>query len=597
MPDGGDLTLRATLKALRAHLGSDARGLAAGCALLVASAAIGLLQPLAARWVLESLAREEGLLRPLGALSGLVVLAAIALGLGTFLLLRSAESVVLAGRRGLVRRILGLSMTAMRRLPPGDLLARVTADTTLLRQIAIQAVSQALLGGVMLVGALVLMAIVDLLLFATVVVVVLLLVVAVGILMPRIRSAAKEGQGAVGLMGAELERVVGAFSTVKASGAEHQELERVGAAADHARDHGTRLARWAAVAGTSAGLCMQIAFLVVLGIGGARVESGAISVGTLVAFLLYVLYVAQPVLQLVNAGTYFQAGRAALARIAEVQALPVEDVEVDASPRLRARDRPPIPAALTFEGVAFVYPGREEPALDGVDLEIPAGRLTAVVGPSGAGKSTLLALVERFYEPDAGRILLDGRDLRDWPLAELRRLIAYVEQDAPVMAGTLRANLAYAAPDATEAELREALAACRLGDLLARLGGDLDAELQHRGSSVSGGERQRIAIARALLRRPRLLLLDEATSQLDAGNEAALRDVVEELRERTTVLAVAHRLSTVRAADRIAVLEDGRLRAIGHHDDLAAEDELYASFAGAQFGGASTLHGVPSSPT
>jgi ABC-type multidrug transport system fused ATPase/permease subunit len=580
-----DLSLRATLRELVPYLRPNGAGVAAGCALLVASAAIGLLQPLAAQKVLETLARGDSLLWPLLVLSGLVVLAAIALGLGSYLLLRSAESIVLAGRRGLVRRLLGLTMAAMRRQAPGDLLARVTADTTLLRQIAIQAVSQALLGGVMLVGALILMAIVDLVLFATVIGVVLLLGFTVGVVMPRIRHAAKDAQASVGEMGAELERVLGAFTTVKASGAEHQELVRVGEAAARARDQGTRLARWSAVAGTSAGLCMQVAFLVVLGVGGARVDSGAISVATLVAFLLYVLYVAQPVMQLVNASTYFQAGRAALGRIAELQALDIEDVDVELPLPPQARPAtPPPPAALRFEDVGFTYPGRSQPALSDLDLEVPAGRLTAVVGPSGAGKSTLLSLVERFHEPDRGRILLDDHDLRAWPLRELRGLIAYVEQDAPVMAGTLRANLAYATPGATDAELLEVLEACRLEPLLERLGGDLGAEILHRGSSVSGGERQRIAIARALLRRPRLLLLDEATSQLDAANEAALRDVIAELADRTTVLVVAHRLSTVRAADRIAVLQDGRLRAVGNHDALVVADELYASFVATQLG-------------
>ncbi len=582
----GDLSLRETFSALRGYVGPSAKRVGLGCGLLVASAVIGLLQPLAARWVLEALAEERSLLRPLAALSALVVVAALALGFGTYLLLKSAEAVVLAGRRRLVTRLLGLTMTAMRRHAPGDLLSRITADTTLLRQIAIQAVSQALLGGVMLVGALVLMAIVDLVLFATVLVTVVALSVVVGVVMPRIRRAAKDAQVSVGRMGGELERVLGGFTTVKASGAEHHELERVGAAAERAREEGTRVARWAAVAGTSAGLCMQVAFLVVLGVGGARLQSGAIDVGTLVAFLLYVLYLAQPVLQLVNAGTYFQAGRAALTRIEEVGSLPVEDVDV-AGDRARRRVAAPLtPAAVRFDRVEFTYPGRVTPAVAGLSLTVPAGGMTAVVGPSGAGKSTLLALVERFYDPSSGRVLLDGRDLREWPLVELRRLIAYVEQDAPVMAGTLRENLAYAAPAAADAELHEVLATCRLQPLLARLGGDLGAEVMHRGSSVSGGERQRIAIARALLRRPRLLLLDEATSQLDATNEAALRDVLERVASHTTVLVVAHRLSTVQAADRIAVIQDGALRAVGDHASLAAGDELYAGFVATQMGGA-----------
>jgi ABC-type multidrug transport system fused ATPase/permease subunit len=242
------------------------------------------------------------------------------------------------------------------------------------------------------------------------------------------------------------------------------------------------------------------------------------------------------------------------------------------------RRRPRRPASLRFERVKFSYPDASHKAVDGLDLDIPAGGVTALVGPSGAGKSTVFALLERFYEQDTGRILLDGRDLRDWPLGELRSLIAYVEQNAPVMAGTLRENLTYAAPSVTCAELRNVLDVCRLEGLLDRLGGSLDAHVS--GSSLSGGERQRVAIARALLRQPRLLLLDEITSQLDSENEAALRDVVHEIAQHTTVIVAAHRLTTIRDADRIVVVEDGRIRTIGQHEDLLVSDELYASFAG-----------------
>jgi ABC-type multidrug transport system fused ATPase/permease subunit len=568
-------TLRETLAALGGYVRPHRVPVALGCVFLIASGGLGLAQPLAAREVLEALALDQGLTRALIELSALVVAAALLLGFGSYLVMRSAEAVVLAGRRTLIAHVLRLTMPGMRIQAPGDLLARVTADTTLLRQIAIQSLVQAIMGSVMLVGALVLMAIVDLVLLATIVGVVCVLGVVVALVMPRIRNAARESQRAVGRMGGAFERALGAFGTVKASGAESVELARVGAAAEDAYEQGTVAARWSSVAGTAAGLSIQVAFLVVLGVGGARVQSGAISVSTLVAFLLYVMYLTQPVLQLVNAGTYFQAGRAAIGRIGEVTELPTEPVTAsDHSPPAT-----PDPANLVFEGVTFTYPGRDEPAVADLSLIVPAGGLTALVGPSGAGKSTLLGLIERFQEPDSGRILLDGRDVRDWNLTGLRRQMAYVEQDAPVMAGTLRENLAYAAPGATDDELREAIALTRLEPMVDRLGGDLGAEVLHRGVSLSGGERQRIAIARALLRRPRLLLLDEATSQLDAVNEAALREVVQEVSRRTTVLVVAHRLSTVRSAGRIAVLEDGHLRAWGDHAELVREDELYAEFA------------------
>jgi ABC-type multidrug transport system fused ATPase/permease subunit len=568
-------TLRETLATLGGYVRPHRVPVALGCVFLIASGGLGLAQPLAAREVLEALALDQGLTRALIELSALVVAAALLLGLGSYLVMRSAEAVVLAGRRTLIGHVLRLTMPGMRSQAPGDLLARVTADTTLLRQIAIQSLVQAIMGSVMLVGALVLMAIVDLVLLATIVGVVCVLAVVVALVMPRIRNAARESQRAVGRMGGAFERALGAFGTLKASGAEAAETARVGAAAEAAYEQGTVAARWSAVAGTAAGLSIQVAFLVVLGVGGARVQSGAISVSTLVAFLLYVMYLTQPVLQLVNAGTYFQAGRAAIGRIGEVTTLPTEPLHTSD----HCAPATPDPATLVFEDVTFTYPGRDEPAVEDLSLIVPAGGMTALVGPSGAGKSTLLGLIERFQEPDAGRLLLDGRDVREWDLAELRRQMAYVEQDAPVMAGTLRENLAYAAPGATDDELREAIALTRLEPMVQRLGGDLGAEVLHRGVSLSGGERQRIAIARALLRRPRLLLLDEATSQLDAVNEAALREVVQEVSRRTTVLVVAHRLSTVRSAGRIAVLEDGRLRAWGDHADLVREDELYAEFA------------------
>jgi ATP-binding cassette subfamily C protein len=209
--------------------------------------------------------------------------------------------------------------------------------------------------------------------------------------------------------------------------------------------------------------------------------------------------------------------------------------------------------------------------------------MTAFVGPSGAGKTTVFSLIERFYEPVAGRVLLDGRDVRDWPVADLRAAIGYVEQDAPVLAGSLRENLMLGAPEATEAELRDVLRITRLGDLVARLPDGLETQVGHRGTRLSGGERQRVAIARALLRRPRLLLLDEATSQLDAINEAALRETVAEASRLTTVLVVAHRLSTVTMADRIIVMEAGRVAAAGTHAELVATNPLYAELAATQF--------------
>ncbi|MBW4700404.1 ABC transporter ATP-binding protein [Micromonospora sp. RL09-050-HVF-A] len=579
----------------------------AAAVLLLASSLLGLAQPLAAKALIDGLTAGQGVGRALVVLTGLVIIAAVLLGVGNYLILRTAEAVALDGRRGLVRHLLRLTVPALQRQAPGDLLARVAGDTMLLRQIASQSLIDIFTGGVMLLGAVALMAVVDLALLGVTAVVVVLLVVIMGLLMPRIRAAALRSQESVGDMGAALERALGAFTTMKASGTEATEAARIDAAALTAYRQGVSLARWGSVAGTSAGLAIQVAFLVVLGVGGARVASGAMPVSALVAFLLYVAYLSHPVMQLVGAGTYLQIGRAALTRIAEIDALPTEPIDLPPAPPVRAATPATTatgvlagpagaggpttttgagsargPAEVVFEQVCFRYPDRDEPALRDLTLTVPAGGLTALVGPSGSGKTTVLALIERFTEPQQGRILVDGRPLADWPLAELRAAIGYVEQDVAVLAGTLRENVAYATPGATDEEIHAVLRTTRLSTLLDRLGGDLDAPIRHRGLSLSGGERQRIAVARALLRRPRLLLLDEVTSQLDAANEAALREVIQEISRRTTVVVVAHRLSTVLAAEKIVVLENGTARSVGSHPELVRTDALYASLAAEQ---------------
>jgi ABC-type multidrug transport system fused ATPase/permease subunit len=262
---------------------------------------------------------------------------------------------------------------------------------------------------------------------------------------------------------------------------------------------------------------------------------------------------------------------------------PVEP-HADAGAPAPAADEPrPVRSPIVvFEGVSFRYLAERPQVLDDVSFEIPATGLTAIVGPSGAGKTTLFALLERFYDPGGGRIEFDGRPLGEWPRAALRARIGYVEQDAPVLAGSLRENLRYAAPDAGDEELSRVLHDARLETLVERLPDGLDTGVGARGTTLSGGERQRIAIARALLRRPRLLLLDEASSQLDAVNELALRDVVARAARSCAVVAIAHRLSTVTSAARIVVLEAGRVRAIGTHDELVARDSLYAELAATQ---------------
>jgi ATP-binding cassette subfamily C protein len=553
--------------------------LLAGGALSLVTGATGLILPLVVRALIGDLSHHRSVAGLLLLMTGLVITNAGLGALGGYVLRRTAESVVLAARRRLVDRLLGLTISGLDRAEPGDLMSRVTADTTLLRDVTTGSLVGVVTGSLTLVATLVMMGLMDVVLLGVTVGVFSLAVVVIGLVVPRIGRASRRAQDSVGVMGAALERMLGAFRTVKASGAERREGERIHAAARDAWHADVRAARWQAIAGNMAGLSIQCAFLAVLATGGARVASGAIGVGTLVAFLLYVFYLMSPIQQLVSAASEYQVGAAAVARIQGAEQLPVE-------PPAPAADGPAgggPPAAVAFEEVRFRYrPGLPE-VHHGVSFAIPPCGMTAFVGPSGAGKTTVFSLIERFYEPDAGRVLLDGRDIRDWPIPQLRAAIGYVEQDAPVLSGTLRDNLILGAPGAAEEQIAGVLRITRLGDLVARLPQGLDTLVGHRGTRLSGGERQRVAIGRALLRRPRLLLLDEATSQLDALNEAALRETIAETARMTTVLVVAHRLSTVTMADRIMVMDEGRVKAVGTHAELVARDPLYAELAATQF--------------
>jgi ABC-type multidrug transport system fused ATPase/permease subunit len=571
--------------------------LLAGGVLSLATTASGLALPLVVRELIGNLG-GGGPVAPLVAAMAALVFANAAIGaLGGYILQRTAESVVLRARRRLLGRLLRLRLSAVERHEPGDLMSRVTSDTTLLRQVTTDSLVGAVTGVLALVATVILMGLMDLALLGVTLAALAVAVVVIGVIVPRINRAARRAQESVGVMGAALERMFGAFRTVKASGAEDREGERIQGAATEAWRASLRAAKWETVAGNTAGLAIQVAFIAVLSVGGARVASGAISVGTLVAFLLYVYYLLPPVNQIANAVTQYQVGAAAVARIQEAEALPVEPTsrESEAPPVEPATGRepslsPPVPALLregpasvAFERVSFGYAADTPIVHDQVSFAIPSGGMTAFVGPSGAGKTTVFSLIERFYEPTEGTVLIDGVDVGDWPLDQLRAAIGYVEQDAPVLSGTLLENLLYGAPAASEADLEWALRTTRLARFVAALPLGLQTTVGHRGMKLSGGERQRVAIARALLRHPRLLLLDEATSQLDAVNEAALRDTIVDAARTTTVLVVAHRLSTVTIADRIIVMDAGQIRAMGTHVELVASNPLYAELAATQF--------------
>jgi ABC-type multidrug transport system fused ATPase/permease subunit len=587
--------------ALLARVRPHRRTLALSGVLALLGAAGGLAQPLAAREVIEALAGDDSLLMPLLVLGGLVVFSSVIVAANLWLLERTSERVVLGERRNLGARLLRLRLSAFEREAPGDLVARATSDSTLLGSVTSTALVQLVVGAVTLVASIVLMAVVDLVLLGVTLAVLVVVGGTVGLLLPRIMRATERQQEAVGALGAALERALGGLRTVKASGAEERETRAVTEAAERAYRRGMESARYQAIVGTGTGLIVQVAFLAVLGVGGARVASGDLAIADLIAFLLYLFYLTEPITSVSIGATQLQQGLAAVHRIDAATRLPVEEEDGARAPMAARSADGADPAAMSpdgasvdgagpegaplvvFERVSFGYREDRPEVLHDVSFEVAPRGVTAIVGPSGAGKTTLFALLERFYEPSAGSIRFDGRELGGWPRAALRSHIGYVEQEAPALAGTLRGNLLYAAPEAGDEALHDVVREARLEELVARLPDGLDTEIAARGASLSGGERQRIAIARALLRRPVLLLLDEAASQLDAVNEMALRDTIARAAEHRAVLAIAHRLSTVVAARRIFVLDQGRIRAAGTHAELVRTDELYAELAATQF--------------
>ena len=590
------------MRRLLAHTRPHARALAAGTALALLAGVAGLLQPLLAKQVIDALSAGRSLTGPVVTLAALVLAAAALGAANSYVLGRTAERVVFDVRNRLAERLVRLRVAELDRASPGDLISRITADSSLLRSAATTALVDLVDGGLRFVGALALMGWLEPRLLAVTLAVLVGVGITVGVVVPRIRAAVSAAQDAVAAVATTLYRALGAARTVKASGSEASELAAVTAAVGTAYAAGVRGVRLNAVLTAVTGLSIQVPFLAVLGVGGALVARGDLPVSTLVAFLLYLFYLIGPIGQLVGGTSTLQQGLAAADRIGEVDAMAVEEVplSVQARPEQARPEQAGAvqdgaeqagavqdgavqagPLGLRFERVSFTYPGREQ-VLDEVTFDAPGPGLTAVVGPSGAGKTTLFSLLMRFYDLDGGRIVVGDHDVARFALHDLRRLIGYVEQDAPALEGTLAENLGYAAPAATPAQVDAVLAQTRLDELVDRLPDGLQTLVGTRGVLLSGGERQRVAIARALLRRPAVLLLDEATSQLDARNERALRDVVAEVSRTTTVLVVAHRLSTVTTADRIVVLDRGRVRATGTHEELLHDDPLYAELAATQ---------------
>lgn len=545
-------------------------------ALALCGSALGLATPMVTKWVIDALGESSSMTRPIVALLILAVVGGAVTYWQWNMMGALGERVVLRARESMVRRFLSATVPAVTRRPTGELVTRITSDTVLLREAATGAPVGLINGTVMLVGTLVLMGVLDLVLLGTTMIAVVGVGVLFALLLPGIAKARQQAQEHLGRLGGVLEGTLRAIRTVKVSRAEERTAERIVADAKTSAEYGIRAIRRQALAGTLTWSGIQLAIIAILGVGAWRVAEGRLDVSSLIAFLLYAFGLMGPISELSQNATALQSGIAAAERIRETDDLRTEDAADPARPTPPAGHAPAADATgpvLELRGVTAAYGPDAAPAVRGVDLAVPRRGHIAVVGPSGAGKTTLFSLILRFLEPTGGELLLDGHPYHDHPHGEIRSRLAYVEQDTPILPGTIRDNLLLSRPDATDEELARVLRDVRLTEKIDSLEDGLDTQLSV--TAVSGGERQRIALARALLRTPDVLLLDEATAQLDGLTEAAVQDCISARAATGAVVTIAHRLSTVIDADLIVLMEAGRVRAQGRHEELLETDALY----------------------
>ncbi|MBT8425074.1 MAG: ATP-binding cassette domain-containing protein [Silicimonas sp.] len=554
---------------------------AAGLA-LVMTAAISLILPIAVRRVVDGFETSavELLDQYFTAALGIALLLAVGTGLRYYLVTRLGERVVADIRKAVFDRMIGMSPAFYEKIMTGEVLSRITTDTTLILSVIGSSISIALRNVLILTGGLVLLFFTSPKLAGLVLLIVPAIIVPIILLGRRLRVLSRENQDWIAASSGNASETLLSVQAVQAYTHEAPSRARFGDVTERSFDAARRRIGTRAIMTVIVISLVFVGIVGVLWIGARDVRADAMSVGELVQFVIYAVMVAGAVGALSEIWGELQRAAGATERLVEL--LTAEDSVND---KVRPQAMPDnVRGAVEFENVVFHYPARPtQAALNDVSFTVNPGETVALVGPSGAGKTTVIQLLLRFYDPASGRVTIDGHDLRDMARADFRRHIALVPQDPVIFAATARDNIRFGRPDASDADIEAAARAAAAHDFLTALPDGYDTYVGERGVMLSGGQKQRIAIARAILRDAPILLLDEATSALDAESERAVQGAVETLSRDRTTIVVAHRLATVKKADRILVFQDGRVVASGTHDSLVGDDGLYARLARLQF--------------